>query len=138
MENLLALVKEYAIDMWEVILIQETMLYPALISVLSWGPEGYGPVDGGQRRGKFGKFSHLGREFSHSGKVTGKLFITDDLPCVRYVILALLIYSVCGGLVNGINIIIIIIINTGSVQGCLQEFAKVQVFCYKRALHIQE
>ena len=30
----------------------------------------------GQRRGKFGKFSH-------SGRVTGKLFITDDLLRVR-------------------------------------------------------
>ena len=31
---------------------------------------------GGQRRGKFGKFSH-------SGRVTGKLSITDDLLHVR-------------------------------------------------------
>ena len=30
----------------------------------------------GQRRGRFGKFSH-------SGKVTGKLCIVDDLLCIR-------------------------------------------------------
>ena len=34
-----------------------------------------GTVVGGQRRGKFG-------EFSHSGRVTGKISITDDLLCV--------------------------------------------------------
>ena len=47
------------------------MLYPASISLLSWGLRD-GTVVGGQRRGTFGKFSHLGR-------VTGKSFITEDL-----------------------------------------------------------
>ena len=53
------------------------MLYPASVSVLGWGSEGWhcgrGGGGGGQRRGKFGKFSH-------SGRVTGKLStcINDD------------------------------------------------------------
>ena len=48
------------------------MLYPASVLVLGWDPRD-GTVVGGQRRGKFGKFSH-------SGRVTGKLStcITDD------------------------------------------------------------
>ena len=35
-----------------------------------------GTVVGGQRNGKFGKFSH-------SGRVMGKLCVDDDLLCVR-------------------------------------------------------
>ena len=41
------------------------MLYPASVSVLAGDPRD-GTVVGDQGRGKFGKFSHLGR-------VTGKL-----------------------------------------------------------------
>ena len=49
------------------------MLYPVSVS----GDPRDGIVVGGQRRGKFSKFSH-------SGRVTGKLFacITNDLLCV--------------------------------------------------------
>ena len=36
------------------------MLYPASVSVLGWGSEGW-RCGGGQRNGKFGKFSHSGR-----------------------------------------------------------------------------
>ena len=48
------------------------MLYPASVSVLGWGSEGW-HCGWWTRRGKFGKFSH-------SGRVTGKLStcITDD------------------------------------------------------------
>ena len=51
------------------------MLYPASVSVLSWG-SGDGAVVGGQRNGKFCKFSH-------SGRVTGKLCVADDLLCLH-------------------------------------------------------
>ena len=50
------------------------MLYSASVSVLAGNPRD-GTVVGGQRRDKFGKFSH-------SGRVTGKLStcktVTDD------------------------------------------------------------
>ena len=48
------------------------MLYTQPQSQSSAGDLRDGAVVGRQRRGKFGKFSH-------SGRVTGKLFITDDL-----------------------------------------------------------
>ena len=78
MENfnsMLALVKEYIIDLWEV---RKVKLYGEPCSTqpqsqsLAGDPRD-GTVVGGQRRGKFGKFSH-------SGRVTGKLSIciTDD------------------------------------------------------------
>ena len=51
------------------------MLYPASVSVLGWGSEGW-HCGWGQRNGKFGKFSH-------SGRVTGKLCVDDDLLHVR-------------------------------------------------------
>ena len=78
-DSMLALVKEYLIDLWEV---RKVKLYGEPCSTqpqsqfLAGDPRD-GTVIGGQRRGKFGKFSHLGR-------VTGKLSpITDDLLCVR-------------------------------------------------------
>ena len=72
---MLALVKEYIINLWEV---RKVKLYgepcctqPQCQS--SAGDLRDGTVVGGQRRGKFGKFSH-------SGRVTGKLptCITED------------------------------------------------------------
>ena len=61
--------------MWEV---RKVKLYGEPCSTQPWsqssaGDPKDGTVVGGQRRGKFGKFSH-------SGRVTGKLstFITDD------------------------------------------------------------
>ena len=72
---MLALVKEYIIDLWEV---RKIKLYGEPCSTQpqsqsSAGDLRDGSVVGGQRRGKFGKFSH-------SGRVTGKLStcITDD------------------------------------------------------------
>ena len=72
---MLALVKEYIIDLWEV---RKVKLYGEPCSTQpqsqsSAGDPRDGTVVGGQRRGKFGKFSH-------SGRVTGKLStcITDD------------------------------------------------------------
>ena len=66
MENfdaLLALVKEYIIDLWE---IRKVKLYgepcsTQLQSQASAGDLRDGTVVGGQRRGKFGRFTHLGR-----------------------------------------------------------------------------
>jgi len=75
MENfnsMLALVKEYVIDLWEV---RKVKLYGEPCSTQSQsqpsaGDPRDGTVVGGQRRGKF----------SHSGRVMGKLFTcrTDD------------------------------------------------------------
>jgi len=69
---MLALVKEYIADMWEV---RKVKLYGEPCSTQpqsqsSAGDPKDGTVVGGQRRGKF----------SHSGRVTAKLFtcITDD------------------------------------------------------------
>ena len=75
---LLALVKEYIIDLWEV---RKVKLYgepcsTQLQSQSSSGVSRDGTVVGGQRNGKFG-------EFSHSGRVTGKLCADDDLLCVH-------------------------------------------------------
>ena len=76
-DSMLALVKEYIIDLWEV---RKVKLYgePCSIQPQSQSSAGDlrdGTVVGGQRRCtcKFGKFSH-------SGRVTGKLStcITDD------------------------------------------------------------
>ena len=77
MENfnsILALVKEYIIDLWEV---RKVKLYGEPCSTQpqsqsSAGDLRDGTVVGGQRRGKFGRFSH-------SGRVTSKLAtcITD-------------------------------------------------------------
>ena len=74
-DSTLALVKEYIIDVWEV---RKVKLYGEPCSTqpqsqsLAGDPRD-GTVVGGQRRGKFGKFSH-------SGRVTSKLStcITDD------------------------------------------------------------
>ena len=74
-DSMLVLVKEYIIDVWE---IRKVKLYGEPCSTQSQSqssagdPRG-GTVVGGQRRGKFGKFSH-------SRRVTGKLStcITDD------------------------------------------------------------
>ena len=74
-DSMLALVKEYITDVWEV---RKVKLYGEPCSTqpqsqsLAGDPKG-GTVVGGQRRGKFGKFSH-------SGRVTGKLStcINDD------------------------------------------------------------
>ena len=65
---MLALVKEYIIDLWEV---RKVKLYGEPCSTQpqsqsSAGDPRDGTVVGRQRRGKFGKFSH-------SGRVTGKL-----------------------------------------------------------------
>ena len=74
-DSMLALVKEYIIDLWEV---RKVKLYGEPCSTQpqsqsSAGDSRDGTVVGGQRRGKFGKFSH-------SGRVTGKLStcIADD------------------------------------------------------------
>jgi len=74
-DSMLALVKEYIIDVWEV---RKVKLYGDPCSTQpqsqsSAGDPRDGTVIGGQRRGKFGKFSH-------SGRVTGKLSTrtTDD------------------------------------------------------------
>ena len=77
-DALLALVKEYIIDLWEV---RKVKLYgePCSTQLQSQSPAGDlrdGTVVGGQRNGKFGKFSH-------SRRVTGKLCVDDDLLCVR-------------------------------------------------------
>ena len=71
----LALVKEYTIDLWEV---RKVKLYGEPCSLRpqsqsSAGDPRDGTVIGGQKRGKFGKFSH-------SGRLMGKLFtcIMDD------------------------------------------------------------
>ena len=68
-DSMLALVKEYITDVWEV---RKVKLYQPQ-SQSSAGDPKDGTVVGGQRRGKFGKFSH-------SGRVTGKLStcISDD------------------------------------------------------------
>ena len=72
--SMLALVKEYIIDLWEA---RKVKLYGEPYSTQpqsqsSAGDLRDGTVVGGQRRGKFGKFSH-------SGRVTGELStcITD-------------------------------------------------------------
>ena len=67
-DAMLALVKEYIIDLWEV---RKVKIYgePCCTqpqSQSSAGDPRNGTVVGGQRRGEFGKFSH-------SGRVTGKL-----------------------------------------------------------------
>ena len=73
-DSMLALVKEYIIDVWEV---RKVKLYgePCCTqpqSQSSAGDPRDGTVVGGQRRGKFGKFSQ-------SGRVMCKLScITDD------------------------------------------------------------
>ena len=74
-DSMLALVKEYITNMWEV---RKVKLYGEPCSTQpqsqsSAGNPKDGTVVGGQRRGKFGKFSH-------SGRVTGKLStcIIDD------------------------------------------------------------
>ena len=74
-DSMLALVKEYIINLWEV---RKVKLYGEQCSTQpqsqsSTGGLRDGTVVGGQRRGRFGKFSH-------SGRVTGKLStcITDD------------------------------------------------------------
>ena len=76
-DALLALVKEYIIDLLEV---RKVKLYgepcsTQLQSQSSAGDLRDGTVVRGQRSDKFGKFSH-------SGRVTGKLCVTDDLLCV--------------------------------------------------------
>ena len=72
---MLALVKEYITDVWEV---RKVKLYGKPCptqpqSQSSAGDPKDGTVVGGQRRGKFGKFSH-------SGRVTGKLS-----TCIRLI-----------------------------------------------------
>ena len=72
-DSMLALVKEYIIDLWEV---RKVTLYgePCSIQPQSQSSAGDlrdGTVVGGKRRGKFGKFSH-------SGRVTGKLSTCDS------------------------------------------------------------
>jgi len=65
---MLALVKEYIIDLWEVRKVKlngEPCSTQPQSQSLAGDPRD-GTVVGGQRRGKFGKFSH-------SGRVTGKL-----------------------------------------------------------------
>ena len=52
------------------------MLYLQLKSQSSAGDPRDGNVDGGQRRGKFDKFTH-------SRRVTGKLFMNDNFLCVN-------------------------------------------------------
>ena len=69
------LVMEYIIDLWEIRRV-EIPCSTQLQSQSSAGDLRDGTVVGGQRRGKFG-------EFSHSCRVTGKISITDDLLCVR-------------------------------------------------------
>ena len=71
-DSMLALVKEYITDVWEV---RKVKLYGEPCSThpqsqSSAGDPRDGTVVGGQRRGKFGKFSH-------SGRVMGKLS-----PCI--------------------------------------------------------
>ena len=71
-DSMLALVKEYIIDVWEV---RNVKLYgePCSTQPQSQSLDGDprdGTVVGGQRRGKFGRFSH-------SGRVTGKLYMYD-------------------------------------------------------------
>ena len=75
---LLALVKEYIIDLWEVrkVKLYEESCSTQLQSQFSAGDSRDGTVVGGQRNGKFGKISH-------SGRVTGKLCVVDDLLCVH-------------------------------------------------------
>ena len=74
--NLLALVKDFIVDLWEA---RKVKLYGEPCSTqlqsqyLAEVPRD-GTVDGGQRRGKFGKFSHSGE--------WGKLFMKNDLLCV--------------------------------------------------------
>ena len=73
---LLALVKEYIIDLWEV---GKVKLYgepcsAQLQSQSSAGDLRDGTVVGGQRNGKFGKSSH-------SGRVTGKLCVANFVMC---------------------------------------------------------
>jgi len=74
-DSVLALVKEYILDLWEV---RKVKLYGELCSTQpqfqsSAGDLRDGTVVGGQGSGRFGKFSH-------SGRVSGKLStcITDD------------------------------------------------------------
>ena len=73
--SILALVKEYITDVWEVrkVKLYGEPCYTQPQSQSSAGDPKDGTVVGGQRRGKFGKFSH-------SGGVTGKLSacISDD------------------------------------------------------------
>ncbi len=74
---MLASVKEYIINLWEVKLYGEPCSTQPQ-SQSSAGDPRDGTVVGGQRRGRFGKCSH-------SGRVTGKLSpcITNNLLCVR-------------------------------------------------------
>ena len=66
-DSMLALVKEYIIDLWEV---RKVKLYgePCSTHQSLTGDLRDDTVVGGQRRGKFGKFSH-------SGRVTSKLHV---------------------------------------------------------------
>ena len=77
LDFLLALVKQCIIDSWEA---RKDKLYgesrsTQLQSQSSARDPRDGTVDGGQKRGKLGKFSH-------SRRVTGQLFMNDNL-CVR-------------------------------------------------------
>ena len=76
-DALLALVKEYKIDLWKV---RKVKLYgepcsTQLQSQSSAGNPRDGTVIGGQRNDKFG-------EFRHSGRPRGKLCVDGDLLCV--------------------------------------------------------
>ena len=77
-DALLALVKEYIVNLWEArkVKLYEEPCSTQLQSRSSAGNPRGGSVVGGQRNDKFGKFSH-------SGRVTGKLCIVGDLLCVR-------------------------------------------------------
>ena len=58
---MLALVKEYIINLWEVRKVKGEPCFAQPQSQSSAGDPRDGTVVGGQRRGKFGKFSHSGR-----------------------------------------------------------------------------
>ena len=60
-DSMLALVKEYIIDLWEVRKVKGEPCSTQPQSQSSAGDPRDGTVVGGQRRGKFGKFSHSGR-----------------------------------------------------------------------------
>ena len=74
---MLALVKEYIIDLWEVrkVKIYEEPCSTQPQSQSSAGDPRDGIVVGGQRRGKVGKFSHSGRVTS---KLSTCIHVTDD------------------------------------------------------------
>ena len=63
LDSMLALVNGYIIDLWEV---RKVKLYGEPCSTQPQSQSSDPTVVGGQRRGKFGKFSH-------SGRVIGKL-----------------------------------------------------------------